>query len=1098
MYGNVHTTTTVTSLQSTLFRHEARDIIRNAVKASEHDAVIFVGSGCTGAIHKLVNALDLQVPPVVFVSPFEHHSNILPWKELGSTVIRIPQNSAGLVDVGLLETELQKWQSSDRQLIGCFSAASNITGILSDTEGITLLLHRYNALAVWDYATAGPYVDINMNPVINGSDQCAAQKDAIFISPHKFVGGVDTPGVLVAKKYLFRNSTPTEGGGGSVFFVSRERHRYLKQIEMREEGGTPSIVGAIRAGLAFQLKEAVGADVIMKREEELCHKAMKRWSSCPNLILLGSQSVPRLLIFSFLVQHPQTKQFLHYSFLCALLNDLFGIQTRGGCACAGPYAQDVLGIDEKLAQEYEKLLLEDSRLDRVHLRRYHEYSDREVLRPGFVRLNLPYFMKDDCISFVLDAVAMVSEHGWKLLPQYMFNPETGEWKQRHHQVFQDRRWLGSISYASGEMQVPPPPTVKTKGPFPTSYQECLDYAEEIFVTAQKKSRSLSLPDQTLLFQEEAERLRWFMLPSEALSILQANPGENQALQTMPFDPPSYPLNLHFRKVTVIEGLLNECARVCSHIGTMTQRQASNILALDGDCRTIIDSHSDNSEAKLSEDHGFTETNKASCKISNHIEDNRSFPNLEGILRSERNPALVQLPSSGKKSTSNSAFGEGNSEMGECKEFDDETEDKKSRTRVKDSSIYLERGDAGVVAPNIDENNTWSESDSITGCDRLVNHENNCIVNVIDEGPRLQDERTSDFQENVTPSSNHNLVNDKVTSSSDHDVANDSGDIASSEQPKLKINVSEKETFDKDEKGRFDKDVNREGFQGDSEPGNFGPCDNDRAALNIKFHVPPKKLFKPAVQALEEYNMITDGDRLLVCLSGGKDSLSLLHTIRQYQFYAKKKGINFEFGAVTVDPQTPSFDPSPLKGYLAKLGVPYFYEEQCIIEQASNVEGGCDSICSFCSRMKRGRIYAAARREGYNVLAMGQHLDDLAESFLMSVFHNGLLRTMKANYLVKEGDLRVIRPFVYVREKDLREFAQKAKLPVIPENCPACFEAPKERHRTKQLLAAQEILFPRLYQSLQSAMKPLMAKNRTGMESIHRKKQAEEDCDEVEL
>ncbi|PIK37546.1 hypothetical protein BSL78_25616 [Apostichopus japonicus] len=579
MYGNVHTTTTVTSLQSTLFRHEARDIIRNAVRASEHDAVIFVGSGCTAAIHKLVNALDLQMPPVVFTSPFEHHSNILPWKELGSTVIRIPQSASGLVDTKLLEGELKKWQGCGRQLIGCFSAASNITGILSDTVGITVLLHRYNALAFWDYATAGPYVDITMNPVINGSDQAAAQKDAIFLSPHKFVGGVDTPGILVAKKCLFKNRAPNDGGGGSVFFVSREHHRYLKQIEMREEGGTPSIVGAIRAGLTFQLKEAVGSDTIMKIEEELCQRAVKRWSSCPNLLLLGSLSVPRLPIFSFLVRHPETRQMLHHNFVCAVLNDLFGIQARGGCACAGPYAQDVLGIDEDLAQQYENLLLEDKRLDRVHLRRYNEYSDREVLRPGFVRLNLAYFMKDECVKFVLDAVAMVAEHGWKLLPQYMFNPETGEWKQRHHQVFQDRRWLGSISYASGEMVVPTPPAVKPKGALPGSYQECLQFAQQVFTTAEQKCRNMSLPDQTLLFQEQSEFLRWFLLPSEALNVMQ---NKSYDRRETPFEPPTYPLTSKFREVTTIEGAVHSCEGGSHvHLETPYSSDGDPISRLDG-------------------------------------------------------------------------------------------------------------------------------------------------------------------------------------------------------------------------------------------------------------------------------------------------------------------------------------------------------------------------------------------------------------------------------------------------------------------------------------------------------------------------------------
>lgn len=257
-----------------------------------------------------------------------------------------------------------------------------------------------------------------------------------------------------------------------------------------------------------------------------------------------------------------------------------------------------------------------------------------------------------------------------------------------------------------------------------------------------------------------------------------------------------------------------------------------------------------------------------------------------------------------------------------------------------------------------------------------------------------------------------------------------------------------------------------------------PC---QEVTKVKWHSPPKNIFNPAVEALQEFNMVQNGDRVLVCLSGGKDSLSLLHVLKQYQYYAKARGIDFALGAVTVDPMSASYDPRPLIPYLASLGVPYFFEQQDILKQAAELET-LNSICSFCSRMKRGRIYAAARRECYNVLAFGQHLDDLAESFIMSVFHNGRLRTMKAHYSVREEDLRVIRPFVYVREKDLRMFAESKKLPVIPENCPACFEAPKERHRVKQMLAQQEVLFPGLFWSLRTALHPVMAIQITGIEN----------------
>ncbi|KAJ9599553.1 hypothetical protein L9F63_009951, partial [Diploptera punctata] len=430
-YGNTHTTTSITSLQSTLFRHEARDVFRNAVHASEHDAVIFAGHGCTGAIHKLINALDLSDPPIVFVGPCEHHSNLLPWREKNAKIVRIAETKDGFIDLNDLERQLQLHRGTGRQLIGCFSAASNITGILADDIATTLLLHQYGALAFWDYAAAAPYVKLDMNPVLPGVDEKAVYKDAMFFSVHKFIGGVQTPGVLIAKKSLFKNTTPHGCGGGTVFFVTRDGHRYLQDTELREEGGTAAVVESVRAGLVMQLKETVGVQAIMAREEKISRMVLAHIRTIPELILLGStsQAMKRLPIFSFMVRHPRGT-FLHHNFVCSVLNDVFGIQARGGCACAGPYAQDLLGIDEELAQEYENVLLEDMRLDRTHLRRREEHSSYEMLRPGFARISLPFFMPDSEVAYVLEALKMVATEGWKLLPQYILNPETGEW--RHH------------------------------------------------------------------------------------------------------------------------------------------------------------------------------------------------------------------------------------------------------------------------------------------------------------------------------------------------------------------------------------------------------------------------------------------------------------------------------------------------------------------------------------------------------------------------------------------------------------------------------------------------------------------------------------------
>ncbi len=243
--------------------------------------------------------------------------------------------------------------------------------------------------------------------------------------------------------------------------------------------------------------------------------------------------------------------------------------------------------------------------------------------------------------------------------------------------------------------------------------------------------------------------------------------------------------------------------------------------------------------------------------------------------------------------------------------------------------------------------------------------------------------------------------------------------------------------------------------------------NNRKSLeNIKL---PKRLLRWAGKAISDYQMIRDGDKVLLGLSGGKDSLSLLHLLRHFQRHAP---ISFELAAMTVDPQSGEFDPSPMIPYLESLNIDYFYVKEPIVEMADSHMKG-DSYCSFCARIKRGVMYSTARKQGYNVLALAQHLDDLAESFLMSAFHGGTLKTMKAHYTNDDGDLRIIRPLVYARERVISDFAQKQGLPVISENCPACFSMPTQREHMKQLLAREEALSPQLFGSLLAAMKPLI-------------------------
>lgn len=243
---------------------------------------------------------------------------------------------------------------------------------------------------------------------------------------------------------------------------------------------------------------------------------------------------------------------------------------------------------------------------------------------------------------------------------------------------------------------------------------------------------------------------------------------------------------------------------------------------------------------------------------------------------------------------------------------------------------------------------------------------------------------------------------------------------------------------------------------------------------VSFARPPKTITRAVGRAVADYRMIGDGDRLLLALSGGKDSLSLLHTLIYLRTYAP---VSFDLGAATVDPQIEGFDPSPLQQYTAELDIPYFYRSEPIMERAQTHMQG-DSFCSFCSRMRRGILYTTARDNGYNVLVLAQHLDDLAESFLMSAFHRGRLETMKAHYVIDANDLRVIRPFIYVRERQTAHFASVAGLPVIPDNCPACFRVPTQRQHMKAMLAQEERQHKHLFANLLHTMRPLMGKHPT--------------------
>ena len=508
LYANTHTETSGTGRQTTRFREDARKTIKRVVGGTDEDVVIFCGSGATGAIHKLVDILNLRIPadldaryrlsqqipaderPVVFIGPYEHHSNELLWRESIADVVVIDEDANGRIDLEHLERELVRYRGRELR-IGSFSAASNVTGIESDADEVARLLHRHGALSFWDYAAAGPYVEIDMNPA--GDD--LAKKDALFLSPHKFVGGPGTPGVLVVKKKLCTNRVPSVPGGGTVAYVNPSEHRFIEDPEHREEGGTPAIVESIRAGLVLQLKEAVGAELIQSRERSFIHRAIESWERNPSIRILGNKEAPRLSIVSFIVRHGEG--FLHHNFVVALLNDLFGIQTRGGCSCAGPYGHRLLGIDLTTSREFEREILRGS----------------EGIKPGWVRVNFNYFISEKVFDFLLRAVHLVADEGWKLLPQYRFEPATGEWRHRRG-LPEPPMGLDDITYQSGKMEYRSRRACEPE----FALEGYLEEAREILARAEGSDHPESA--RTPATSAEFEDLRWFPMPEEIAGELE--------------------------------------------------------------------------------------------------------------------------------------------------------------------------------------------------------------------------------------------------------------------------------------------------------------------------------------------------------------------------------------------------------------------------------------------------------------------------------------------------------------------------------------------------------------------------------------------------
>lgn len=439
-YANTHTEDDITGRGTSRLLHVAEDAIKRVVNAGPQGKIIACGTGATGAIDKLQQILGVAIAPatrarlneqliqffgtdrsrafdeyqrarqpVIFVGPYEHHSNEVSWRQGLATVVTVDLRDDGGIDLEHLAALLGGPAYRDRPRIGSFSAASNVTGIRTPVHEIAALLHRHCTLACFDYAASGPYVAIDMNP---GS---GAWLDAIFLSPHKFVGGPGSTGVLVFNERLYRHDLPpTVAGGGTVDYVSPTDQDFVADIEEREKAGTPGILQTLRAALAFEIKAALTPAAIEAREAVLLARAFGRWTGAEGVEILGNRDPAlRIGIVSFNVRDPRGG-YLHPKFVTALLNDLFGIQSRAGCSCAGPYGHRLLAIGHDVSEQY-----------RAWVRKGYQ-----GIKPGWCRIGFHFVMDDVDADFVIEAVLFAAAQGYKFLPLYRFDPFSGAWQHR--------------------------------------------------------------------------------------------------------------------------------------------------------------------------------------------------------------------------------------------------------------------------------------------------------------------------------------------------------------------------------------------------------------------------------------------------------------------------------------------------------------------------------------------------------------------------------------------------------------------------------------------------------------------------------------------
>ncbi|XP_061508116.1 uncharacterized protein LOC1273758 isoform X4 [Anopheles gambiae] len=1228
-FGDISCISAVTGLQSQLYDNEARDLVRAAVGANGDDEIIFCDNPAErlcyllsnpnvcdlsqsqfnnnshsaisanvslSALHQQslqlgtsirhnsfsntsalsdsvvdITQLPSAAPPILFVSTSEPVSNLRSWIDAGWQIERILKNHEGFLDLVDLEKRLQHFSEARRKMVGLFSGASRLTGILADDVATTILLHQYDALSIWDHSMAASCAPICTNPILPG-----AQKDAIFFHCNRLVGGVQAPGVLVIKRRLIEHSTSF----------------------MTDSVG---VVGAVRAGLVLQLKESLGSQAIMGRMEKTCKQMLAHVRTIPEIVLLGPPctTAKRLTTLCFMVRHPRGA-FLHHRFVVAVLNDVFGIQ-----ATADNMMSDSLGINPQLMVEYEKLLHDES-------------LKAGCLHPGYTRITFPFFMPEAEVAFILEALKMVATEAWKLLPQYEVDARSGEWRHHSNSLAKERKWLGAIRYIDGKMLFSDR-RISGPGTFPQNYSDCLQTARNLFNRARKMAQRSTTDEIVLKLSHAAmEHLRWYMLSGEAHELLLGH--SHSVKNCVPFDPtripensslmlihrhhslsaldikrfksrslPASPLQISNRRQNSsssspyqshsptptssppmvrfsvggeVTPMLNVTSLASGHVSStsaagitvgpggpigrdmnvsrnsscsestediqayvkeMTKELATEIKS---EIREVISKVEDVLEStdsiEMSSLVNFNSlgpqshpapadskrdsictsdvvdylrefskemTNEVKSEIRDVVNAVDGIISPEGFLGARKNspPDIVRSSNGGTAAaaaggTSNAASvgGAAPHKLLIKQRYSDITPDAKlhrPRSADHDNSKHRSEsfprpssaaspdymmgplhGAAGPIAAckSFDPRSTMSSQDSginMNFCDapddsaggrvratgRTVGHDSrirtvSADVDNTTHKPAIPPRRL------ISEPSGGSIV--ETSPNTDTASPNDRHPPGPADATTGKSPLTRQQHV-------LNRTPSGETVVGHVTPGTTG---------GVQWHQMPKEVWKQAAEALDEYRMLQEGDRVLVCLSGSSSTLCLLHLLRQF---CQTRRLKVQLAAVTVGSADSGVDPRALMLYLKELDVPYFYEPLASHESLTD------------------QLMHHARHRQYNVLAMASTLDKLADRFLTSLLHRGELcalpavqRSEDVSKSHPEGAVRIIRPLLFLREKTFEQFAAAHGLP-----CRRTTERSGSNTGDRslgELLQQQEQLNPLVYQNIRNALRPILS------------------------